>query len=281
MASNSQKNSLLCPNCRRLVSRSAAECPYCGMSKPGSLLRDNIFTRGTGGEQSILRLILLCNIVLFVFSLLINFSGKSFSASPLNFLSPSNESLFVLGASGSAPIFVLGRYWTLLTANYLHGGLLHIVFNMIAVYQLGPLMIREYGKNRMFVIYTIGGVGGYIVSAFAGVYFTIGASASVCAMIGALLYYGRSRGGVYGQAVYSQIGSWAIFLIVFGFIVPGINNWGHGGGMACGFLLGWLLGYQDRNKETINHKFLSMACMIVTGLLLLWSLLNGLVYFFQ
>lgn len=251
------------------------------MKNPGSIWNDNFFTRGTGGEDGILRLILVANIAMYVLSVGIDFGSTAFSGSPLHFLSPSSDSLLVLGSTGTIPLFQLHRWWSLVSASYLHGSLLHIVFNMIALHQLGPLLIREYGTSRMIAIYTLSGIGGYILSALFGVRFTIGASAAVCGLIGAALYYGKSRGGAYGNAIYSQIGGWAVGIFLFGFMVPGINNWGHAGGMLSGALTGFLLGYQERSRETIGHKFLSMACLVGTGLVLAWSIVNGAVFFFM
>jgi rhomboid protease GluP len=163
----------------------------------------------------------------------------------------------VLGSTGTIPLFQLNRWWSLISASYLHGSLLHIVFNMIALHQLGPLIIREYGTPRMVAIYTLSGIGGFFVSALFGVRFTIGASAAVCGLIGAALYYGKSRGGTYGKAIYSQVGSWAIGIFIFGFMIPGINNWGHAGGMLSGALAGYLLGYKERSRLNISHRILS------------------------
>jgi rhomboid protease GluP len=132
----------------------------------------------------------------------------------------------------------------------------------------------------MLAIYTLGGVGGYVLSFYAGVRFTIGASAAVCSLIGAILYYGKSRGGVYGQNLYRQIGGWAISIFVFGLLVPGINNWGHGGGMIAGILLGLLLGYQEKSRENVKHKFLGVGCIVVTALVLAWSAFTSLLYIF-
>ena len=278
MNPSTKRNSLLCPNCKRLVSRSEQVCPHCGLTRPGSIWKDNFFTRGGDGGESILKLILSVNIGMFILSILIDPSLGRFSGSPFHFLSPSNNSLLVLGSSGAVPLFGLNRWWSLLSASYLHGGLIHIAFNMIALYQLWPLLEREYGGSRLFIIYTVSGIGGYFLSALVGVRFTIGASAAVCGLIGAALYYGKSRGGVYGNAVYSQIGGWAVGIFLFGFLVPGINNWGHGGGMLTGALAAFLLGYRERSRDTVGHTFLSIACMICTGLVLLWSIFNGVLF---
>ncbi len=281
MNSSTKRNSLLCPNCRRLVSRSAPVCPSCGLKNPGSIWKDNIFTRSGGGEDGILRLILAANVAMFVLSIVIDLRSSGFSSSPFNFLSPSNNSLLVLGSTGTIPLFQFNRWWSLISASYLHGSLLHIVFNMIALHQLGPLIIREYGTPRMVAIYTLSGIGGYIISAMFGVRFTIGASAAVCGLIGAALFYGKSRGGAYGKAIYSQIGSWAVGIFIFGFMIPGINNWGHAGGMLCGAITGYILGYKERSRLTIGHTFLSTACILCTCLTLLWSVVNGAFFMFS
>ncbi len=278
MKKTKKRLSFLCPNCRKLISHSESECPSCGLKNPGSIWNNNIFTRGTDINDTILKVIVVTNIAMFVFSLVIDLKHTGFSSSPLNFLSPSNNSLLILGSTGTIPIFQLNRWWSLISANYLHGSLLHLVFNMIAIYQIGPLLIREYGASKMFIIYTLSGIGGFFISSVFGVRFTIGASAALCGLIGAALYYGKSRGGTYGDAIYNQIGGWALGIFLFGFMIPGINNWGHGGGMLVGALSGYLLGYRERSQEKIGHKLSSLSCVVFTGIILFWSLINGILY---
>ena len=128
----------------------------------------------------------------------------------------------------------------------------------------------------MFIIYTLGGVIGYIISYLAAVPWTIGASASVCSLAGALLYYGKSRGGIYGRTIYKQIGIWVIIIFLFGIMMPVINNWGHGGGIAAGIGLGFLLGYQEHKKENAFHRLLSVGCAVITILVLGWAVLTGI-----
>ncbi|MFP5214026.1 MAG: rhomboid family intramembrane serine protease, partial [Acidobacteriota bacterium] len=147
----------------------------------------------------------------------------------------------------------------------------HILFNMMALRQIGPFITQEYGVHRMFIIYTLSGVFGFWLSYMAGVRFTIGASAALCGLIGAGLYYGKSRGGAFGQQVFVQIRGWVISIFIFGFFFPGINNWGHGGGLAAGIALGYLLGYVEKRPEKLAHKLLAGLCVAVTALVLLWS----------
>jgi rhomboid protease GluP len=151
---------------------------------------------------------------------------------------------------------------------------------MLAVRQLAPLVIQEFGPYRTISLYILGGIGGFAISAFAGVRLTIGASAALCSLIGALLYYGKARGGVYGQNIFSQIGGWALGIVVFGFLVPGINNWGHGGGIVFGVILALLLGYKEKRKENFTHKTVAMICVTLTVLALLWSCFNAVLFLF-
>lgn len=212
--------------------------------------------------------IITVNIVYFALSLL---AGGGFSG----FLSPGQTGLMLLGATGTYPIDHFGRYWTVISANYLHGGLLHLIFNLMALKQIAPWASHEYGPGRAFTIYTLGGVFGYVVSYLAGVPFTIGASAAVCSLIGALLFYGKSRGGAYGSSVYREVSGWVISLFVFGLIFPGINNWGHGGGIVGGVIFGALLGYNERRRENNFDQALALLCGLVTLGVLGWALLGA------
>jgi rhomboid protease GluP len=271
-----QRQSILCPNCRRLISTDEPSCPHCGTSSPGSLWKNNPWTRGLHNPDQLIKTIIIVNAVMFVISLLLNPRALGFSMNPFGMLSPDGNSLLLLGASGTLPIARFGRWWSLLSANYLHGGVLHIIFNMIALRHIGHLVIQEYGSYRMIIIYTLSGIFGYWVSYLFGVAFTIGASAAVCGLIGAALYYGKSRGGAYGQMIYSQVGGWVIGIFVFGLLMPGINNWGHGGGLLGGVLAAFILGYNERRAESLTHKLIAGACVFSTLIVLGWAVMTGL-----
>lgn len=271
-----KKRAILCPNCKSLISRDESRCPYCGIPRPGSWWKNNFLTQGFRDTDQILMAIIYANIGFYVLSLLLNIRGTNFSPNPFALLSPDMRSLLVLGATGTIPINKFHAWWSLLSANYLHGGILHILFNMLALKQLGPLVIEEYGTYRMFIIYTLGGIFGFLVSYLVGIPLTIGASAAITSLIGAVLYFGKSRGGAYGQILFRQIGGWAIGIFLFGFLVPGINNWGHGGGMLAGAVLGFLLGYQERRRENLFHKLLAGLCMVVTVVVLGWAVAFGI-----
>jgi rhomboid protease GluP len=274
----SPRRSILCPSCRKLIHVDEPYCPFCSTPRPGSWWRNNPVTRGMDDADRLIRVIIYANIGMFVLSILMNPWSTNLSFNPFTFFSPDPDSLLLLGATGTLPIDGLHRWWTLLTANYLHGGILHIAFNMMALKQLAPVVIREYGSHRMIVLYTLGGVVGFWASYLAGVRFTIGASAAVCSLMGALLYYGKSRGGQYGQAIYKQVAGWVVSLSLFGFMIPGINNWGHGGGIVGGALLGYLLGYREQRPARGLQKTIAIGCGGLTVVALAWGVVSGVLY---
>jgi rhomboid protease GluP len=258
---------MLCPRCRHLIGSDETACSWCGATRAASWWH-SIWRRGASDDERIIRAVIAANVLFYILSLML---GQT-----RGILSPDQSSLFLLGATGTIPLERYGRVWTLLSANYLHGGPLHILFNMMALRQIAPWVVREFGASRMFVIYTVGGICGYGVSWAAGIPFTIGASASICGLIGSLLYYGRSRGGAYGQAVYREVSGWVVGLVLFGLVFPGINNWGHGGGILGGMLLGLILGYDERRRETALDRFLAILCAVATVGALGWSALWAL-----
>ncbi|MCU0592304.1 MAG: rhomboid family intramembrane serine protease [Desulfobacterales bacterium] len=273
-----QRNSILCPRCGLLISLSEQTCPYCGLRSPGARWRRLAVFRLMADPALLVKTVIGVNIGMFVLSLLMDLRTAGLTVNPFQLLSPTLRSLFVLGATGTDPINEYHRWWTLVSASYLHGGLLHIFFNMAAFRQLSAVVVREYGTQRMFAVYTLGGVAGFAVSYLAGVGLTIGASAGVCGLVGAILYYGKSRGGAYGTALYKQVGMWVVIMFVFGFVVPGINNWGHGGGIAAGVLLGYLLGYNERKRETAFVRTLASFCLAATAVILAWAIITSLYY---
>jgi len=280
MTSKPSRTSLLCPNCRRLISNDEPLCPYCGIRKPGSGLKNNAMIRGMFDPDLIFKVIIGINVVMYAVSLIFSFlrgEGVGVTGNPLSLLSPSNNAMLFLGASGVYPIDAFGHWWSLVAANWLHGSILHILFNMLAFRNLAPFIMREFGTYRLVIIFTLGGVVSYLVSYLAGVPFTIGASGAVCALVGAALYFGKSRGGDYGNAVYRQVSGWVISIALFGFVVPGINNWAHGGGIAAGAALAWTFGYIERKRETQKDKFLALMCGIVTTGSLCWAVVTAIV----
>jgi rhomboid protease GluP len=271
------RKSMLCPNCRKLISTNEPRCPHCGIKTPGSKFKNTLLTRGWGSGEQLVRAIIYVNAAMFIFSLLISTGNSAGGFNLFSMLSPTRLAYYALGATGTRLVEDVG-WWTLISANYLHGGVLHILFNMMALNQIAPMITQLFGTYRFFVIYTISGVGGFFISYISGIPITVGASAALCGLIGAAIYYGKSRGGLFGQAIYKQVGGWAMGLIIFGFLIPQINNAAHIGGMVFGGLCAYFLGYHEKSRENAPHRILAGGCMALTLLVLLWSILRGLIY---
>jgi len=218
---------------------------------------------------------------LYVISLLIDLGGVN-SGGLLNFFSPSRRALFLLGESGVIPVFGFGRWWTVLSAGWLHAGILHIFFNMMWVRQLAPPTSEMYGPSRMVIIYTIAGVVGFLASTLAGTIgflpfflkgagFTVGASAPIFGLLGALVFYGRRTGS---SIVGEQAKQWALMLFIFGFIMPGVDNWAHLGGFAGGYATAKVL--DPLRPERLDHLIAALACLALTAFAIVFSVLQGL-----
>lgn len=275
------KRAMLCPNCGRLIGSNEETCSWCGTSRAAAWY-SRAWKRGALDGDWLVKAIIAANVAFFILSLLLSMDGRGSSfRSPFSFLAPDRTSLLLLGATGTIPIDRFDRFWTLVSANYLHGGILHILFNLMAVRQIAPWVTREFGASRMFIIYTLGGVGGFCVSYLAGIPFTVGASAALCGLIGSLLYYGRNRGGVYGAAVYREVSGWVVGLILFGLLLPAINNWAHGGGILSGMLIALLLGYEEKTPETRAHRIIAFLCAGATLAVLGWAVISALLIWFS
>lgn len=212
----------------------------------------------------VLKTLISVNIIMYIISLILSLDKMVMTINPLFALAPSTDTLKYLGASGTFNIDGYQAWWSLITANWLHGSLLHIIFNMMALRTVVPLVIKEFGISRMFSIYTLSGMAGFYMSYIGDVQLTIGASSGLCGLIGAALFFGKVRGGDWGNLVFKQTSHWVISLAIFGFFVPNINNWSHGGGFIAGILVALIFGYTERRRESIFDQGLALLFVVVT-----------------
>lgn len=275
--------SVVCTSCGYLVGVHDDVCYNCGRRNPG-LWGYAPLLRKLGSDLGFVPLVMWGCSGLYVAMLL--FSGANIRMNSLfSFLAPNTTTLFLFGASGGMPVFQFGRWWTLLSAGWLHSGILHILFNMLWVRQLGPDCAELYGAGRMVIIYTVAGVVGFAASSCAylvignipilgGAGFTVGASAPIFGLLGALVYYGRRSGSslIHGEAL-----RYALMLGVFGFIMPGIDNWAHAGGFAGGYVVGRIL--DPLKPERLDHMLIAVLCVLATVVSIVASILHGLALF--
>ncbi len=243
----------MCPNCRAFVTTSDRVCPYCDMRlgqraaeqrSPGDIL---------GGLIPHVRfttvMILLINTALFAAEYLNPQSGlKDFGANvPWSRMD--------------------GQYWRLVTAGFLHGGIFHILMNSWVLFDLGAEVEQLYGTSRLIVFYFVSTVTGFWTSSHVGYGYSVGSSAGIFGLIGAMLAFGVfDRSALAGQ-VKSFYMRWLIYGLVISFI-PGVDKWAHFGGLAGGFVTGWVASTPRARlmwKEPLLRA-LAGVCLALTAL---------------
>jgi len=284
--------SVVCASCGSLVGVNDETCYTCGRRNPG-LWGFGPVLRRFGNDMGFVQLVISGCLVMYALSILMTLAfGQAIQMdSVFSALGPSPLAAFVLGESGAQPVFRFGRWWTVLSAGWLHGGALHILFNVMWIRNLGPVVADIFGAGRMVIIYTIACASGFLLSSFCGYYlagvwfigygqFTLGASAPIFGLLGALVHYGR-RGG--SSLIRTEAWGYAVSIFVFGLIMPGVDNAAHAGGFIGGYLASlWL---DPLKRERMDHfvgaviclglTLLSIVASVVTGLPLILRMLQG------
>lgn len=279
--------SVVCASCGSLVGVNDDQCYNCGRRNPG-LWGFGPVLRRFGNDFGFTTVIVYGCGALYALSLLFTVlsGGNLMGGSLFSILGPNPFATGALGISGAVPVFVAGRWWTLLSAGWLHAGALHILFNLMWVRQLGPAVEDMYGGARMIIIYTLSSMSGFFLSSFMAAFlpipllsggaWTLGASAPIFGLLGALVHYGR-RGG--SSLVSSQAMSYAVTMFVFGLIMPGVDNAAHLGGFVGGWLASkWL---DPLKRERMDHFVAAAVCLLATAASIVTSLVVALPSLFQ
>jgi rhomboid protease GluP len=271
MAWRQTSGSVVCPSCRSLVGVNDATCYSCGRRNPG-LWGFAPLVRALGQDLGFGPLVIGLCVILYAVSVLLSHATAGDRGGGLAMLEPTSPVLFVLGASGGGPVFGAGRWWTIFSAGWLHAGVLHIAMNLLWVRQLAPTVAYIYGPGRAIIIYTIAGACGFLLSSVAavtlgwmpipflrGAGLTVGASAPIFGMFGALVCYGRMGGS---SLITSQIKTYALVIFLLGLIIPGVDNYAHAGGFLGGYALArWLNPFRE---ERLDHLLAALVCLLVT-----------------
>lgn len=239
-----RSGAVVCPNCEKLVDVSEPTCPFCGYTAPG------MFGYGPAIQKFFRKLdlsivVIGACVVLYVLALVLDPRAIFRMAGMFDILAPTSGALAVLGMTGGFAM-AQGRWWTLLTAIFLHGSLLHLLFNMVITRQYLPHVIDLYGGARAWVIFLAGGVIGFGLSNLAMGVPTIGASGAIFGLLAALIVYGRRTRQT---AVTQQLWMSAAVMFAFGFFMPSVNNWAHAGGFAGGFVAAEALSFSGRRES--------------------------------
>ncbi len=281
MFKRQRSGSTLCPSCGLLVGVNDEKCHNCGRLRPGMFGLAQ-WLRTLGADQGFVPFVIGSCVIVYILTLIAS-GGSAFGGGSLfSLFGPSVQAQYLFGASGSFPVFAAGRWWTVLSASWLHAGLLHILFNMMAARQLAPAVADMYGAARMVIIYVLAGVAGFVLSSVAGAFFpplpflrggqfTVGASACISGLIGAILYYGRRSGSSMASSYATQT---ALMLVLYGFFMPGIDNYAHAGGFAGGYLVGRVL--DPLTPERGDHTMVAVGCLVASLLAILASVVTAL-----
>ena len=254
----------LCPSCGTLVGASATRCHQCGANLTFSL---------AAASKSLGRLmpatspatygILTVSCVLYAVTLALTIRHTGFEG-----VSPGGG-LFGLGSLGAIAGQVLARAgasvplalemrqpWRLVTAVFLHGSLLHILFNMWVLMDIGPQVEELYGSARYLFIYVAAGIGGYVLSSVIG-NFSVGGSGAILGLCGVILAVTIGSRAASAQMLRGYVIRLLIYVAIIGFLplgsfVGAVDNSAHLGGLATGFLLGKLM--EDRPPATPQER---------------------------
>ena len=147
-----------------------------------------------------------------------------------------------------------GEYYRLITSAFLHIGIFHLLFNCYALYVIGRQLESFLGKIKFLIIYLVSALCGSLMSMIFPISISAGASGAIFGLLGSLLYFGYNYRVYLGTVLKSQIIPLILINLIFGFMVSGINNAAHIGGLIGGILIPMSLGikYKSKKSEQIN-----------------------------
>ncbi len=256
----------MCPSCRTLADRRERTCPSCGTSLRGApgggfgrLLR--LLLPGFG---SVTLVLLTVNVAM---SLLIHllWGGGEGGAGLRMLLAPPEPALNLLGDKRTEAVLA-GEVWRLVTANYLHFGVIHLAVNCYSLANLGPLIEESFGARKFFLIYTVTGIAAFTASTVFSPYArSVGASGALFGLLGFAVVYGRYRGGPSGRAISEHLMRYLLLGLMM-IILPGIDNAAHIGGAMAGALLGLFVesGEPRTPGGRLALNLLTAAAVLVT-----------------
>ena len=181
-----------------------------------------------------------------------------------------NVDVLLLFGANYGPLVRNGEVYRLITCTFLHGGILHIALNMYSLFVIGPRIEDFFGKKKFLLIYLLSGISASLLSiGINGNVVSIGASGAIFGLFGALIYFANNYRGYIGAVIKSQIIPIVIYNLLIGFFIPGIDIYGHIGGLIGGLLAANMLGTIENKKYSLSNIFLFiiyLAFLIYLGI---------------
>lgn len=232
----------MCPHCRAFITTDDRVCPYCNNQVGPKAVERRMTADAMGGliphARFVTMMIILINVGFYIATVL-----YSMRTNPQG--GAMDIDLGTLAAFGGkyGPAIAAGQWWRLITAGFLHGGLLHIGMNMWVLFDIGAQVEQVFGTARYLAVYLIANVTGFLASMFwAPGVLSIGASAAIFGLIGAMIAFGMHDRHI-GPAVRGLYIRWAIYGLIMG-LLPffAIDNAAHIGGLIGGFVVAYIAG---------------------------------------
>lgn len=245
----------LCDSCGQVIDRKDKRCPHCDrpVASWGLKLGGKLAERLLPGQGSMTSALLVSNGVLFLLAVMATGSIWSMNLAALMKYG-ANFGPFNTGGA---------EWWRFVTANFAHGGAMHIGFNLYALAIVGPIVEQWYGSSRATVIYVLTGIASMVVSHLVSPGFSVGASGAIMGLIGAGVAAGHTSATRGGLEMRNGLMRWFLFVVLFGLLVPRIDNAAHIGGFVAGILLGVGLGASKRIKIGELWVFRGLATLCV------------------
>ena len=258
----------MCPHCRELVDRSLSTCTACGGSMagvPGGGSK-RLFATVLPHFSSLTSILITANVLLLALPL-ITWGTSPEQGGLFSLLAPPWQAQLVYGSKYTPWILGLGQFWRLVTAGFLHGGLLHLLMNCYALSILGPLIENAFGWRKTLFLYIACDIAAFAASAWwSPEGQSVGASGPLFGLLGFGFVFGRFRAGERGKLVAQQLMGFLTPAIVMLF-VPGIDNAAHVGGFLAGAALAWVLDPGEPSTPTARRSWAILTTLTLFILL--------------
>jgi rhomboid protease GluP len=250
-----------CPFCRALLDPNETKCPYCDQDLEAPRAR-RVDLESSGNPALVTGIIVGTCVLFFLFELIATLGTLGSSGLWAGLMSVPADVMIQMGARYD-PLVEAGEWWRLFVPVFLHGSLLHLLFNGMALVQVGPLAEQAYGRSRFLVIYLASGVAGNLLGLQVyDINVGIGASGALFGLIGAAGLYGHRRGDTYGLMIRSIMVRWGLYALVFGLLMRA-DNAAHLGGLAAGLVLSFMLGHNERVRDRFGRTWTVFAAVLV------------------
>jgi len=164
-------------------------------------------------------------------------------------------------------LVVRGEYYRLFTCMFLHANLLHLIFNMYALYIIGTQIENFFNKYKFLFIYILSGIIGGLLSMIFTKSWSVGASGAIFGLLGSMLYFGYHYRMYLGTVIKSQIIPIIIINLIIGFSSTGIDNAAHIGGLIGGVVSSMMVGVKEKDDKTDRINGIIIGIILITFLI--------------